>query len=54
LERPSCVEEIDLNRAYSTLSELCRKRFQFDDALQWIAKGCQAADSQERASEKKL
>jgi len=54
LERPSCVEKIDLNRAYSTLSELCRKRFQFDDALQWIAKGRQAADTQERASENRL
>jgi len=54
LERPQCLEEIDLDRVYATLSDLCRDRFQRDEVLRWLKSGGEYAKSQERAFENSL
>ena len=54
LNRPACVEQMNLNRAYMTISDLCRTRSGRDEALQWIAKGFEYAGTQERAFEQQL
>lgn len=54
LNRPACVEKVDCNRAYFTLAELCRDRFRLKDALEWIAKGQELAETGEKAFENVL
>jgi len=54
LKRPACIEKIDCNRAYFTLAELCRDRFQREESLQWIAKGQAHSESTENAFENVL
>ncbi len=54
LSRPSCVEQVDLNRVYVTLVELCHDQYKRDEALQWIEKGRQFARTQENAFEHEL
>lgn len=38
LNRPTCTQQIDLNRVYLTLSELAQNHFDLPQALEWIAK----------------
>jgi tetratricopeptide (TPR) repeat protein len=54
LNRPVCVEKIDYNRAYLTLADLCRERSRNEEALHWIAKGRDLAESGENAFENVL
>lgn len=51
VSRPSCHDRVDLNRAYLTLVELCRTRFDRNEALHWLEQGRQAAKHQENAFE---
>jgi tetratricopeptide (TPR) repeat protein len=51
LKRPACVEKIDCDRAYLTLAELCRERSQNKEALEWIVKGQELAESGENTFE---
>jgi tetratricopeptide (TPR) repeat protein len=48
LGRPACVERINLVRVYSTLAELARDRGRIDEALSWISKGKEAAETGDR------
>lgn len=54
LSRPACVEKIDLDRAYMTLADLARDRFQREEALEWIAKGREHARKGEKPFEAEL
>jgi tetratricopeptide (TPR) repeat protein len=46
LHRPACLEKIDLNRVYQTLSDLARDRNSTDEALEWTRKGLEHARGQ--------
>lgn len=46
LNREKCKTEVDLDRVYSTLTEICHKRNQRDETLSWIHKGQENAQSQ--------
>lgn len=37
--RAECLKELDLNRVYQTLSDLCRQHGQRHDAFKWLAAG---------------
>ncbi len=54
IKRPACTERVDLDRVYNTLSDLCHRRFQRDEALQWLHKARDNADSQENPFEVRL
>ncbi|MCH7990717.1 MAG: hypothetical protein IID46_16375 [Planctomycetes bacterium] len=54
LKRPGCVEKIDCDRAYLTLADLCRERSLNEEALHWIAKGRELAESGENEFENVL
>jgi tetratricopeptide (TPR) repeat protein len=49
LSRQSCHQKIDLDRAYFTLSELARDRYERTEALDWIRKGTEHAATGEEA-----
>jgi hypothetical protein len=49
--RPSCHDRVDLNRAYLTLVELCRTRFDRAESFHWLKSGRQAAQTHENAFE---
>jgi hypothetical protein len=51
VSRPACHDRIDLNRAYLTLVELCRTRFDRNEAFGWLEQGRQAAKTHENAFE---
>tara|TARA_R110002111_G_scaffold259308_1_gene329257 strand:- start:65059 stop:67260 length:2202 start_codon:yes stop_codon:yes gene_type:complete len=46
LDRKECKKEVDLDRVYSTLTEICHKRNQREEMLSWIRKGQENARSQ--------
>lgn len=46
LGREECKKEVDLDRVYSTLTEICHKRNHRDETLSWIHKGQENAQSQ--------
>lgn len=46
LNRNECKKEVDLDRVYSTLTEICHKRNQRDEMLSWIQKGQENAKTQ--------
>lgn len=48
LNRPACLEKINLVRVYSTLAELARDDGRVEEALSWIEKGKQSAESGDR------
>ena len=54
VSRPACAERVDLDRVYNTLSDIAYRRFQRDEALEWLNKARERADSQENAFELKL
>ncbi len=54
LQRPSCAKAVDLDRVYSTLTDLCRDQNRPEEALQWAAKGKEFAKTQEKAFENTL
>ncbi|HTN01014.1 MAG TPA: hypothetical protein VL132_04005 [Planctomycetaceae bacterium] len=39
LERPNCLKQLDLDRCYMTLADLCRQHGRRDQALDWIQRG---------------
>lgn len=39
LERPNCLKQLDLDRCYMTLADLCRQHGHRDQALEWIQRG---------------
>jgi hypothetical protein len=39
LDRPNCVKQLDLDRCYMTLADLCRQHGHRDQALNWIQQG---------------
>lgn len=39
LERDECKKDVDLDRVYSTLTEICHKRNQREETLSWIHNG---------------
>lgn len=46
LSREECKKEVDLDRVYSTLTEICHKRHHRDETLSWIHKGQENAQTQ--------
>jgi len=46
LSREECKKDVDLDRVYSTLTEICHKRNQREEMLSWIQKGQENAQSQ--------
>ncbi len=54
LSRPSCADNVDRDRSYSTLSELARDRNDRDKTYRWIHEGQQHAQTREDAFEKTL
>ena len=46
LSRDECKKEVDLDRVYSTLTEICHKRNQREEMLSWIQKGQENAKAQ--------
>jgi SEC-C motif len=51
VSRPACHERIDLNRAYLTLVDLARTRFDRQEAFRWLDEGRQFARRQDKAFE---
>ncbi|HUG92796.1 MAG TPA: SEC-C metal-binding domain-containing protein [Planctomycetaceae bacterium] len=49
--RTSCHDRVDLNRAYLTLVDLCRTRFDRQEAFHWLEQGRQASKNSEKAFE---
>jgi tetratricopeptide (TPR) repeat protein len=39
LGRPSCAEQINRERAYMSLVELCKAQFRREEAIEWVKKG---------------
>ena len=52
--RPSCHDEVDMNRIYMTLTELCQDGLDYKEALEWTAKGLKHAATGEQAFENEL
>lgn len=46
LNRDECKKEVDLDRVYSTLTEICHKRNKREEMLSWIHKGQENAKTQ--------
>ena len=46
LNRDECKKEVDLDRVYLTLTEICHKRNQREEMLSWIHKGQENAKAQ--------
>lgn len=46
LNRDECKKEVDLDRVYSTLTEICHKRNHHEEMLTWIHKGQENARTQ--------
>jgi thioredoxin-like negative regulator of GroEL len=51
LKRPSCLENVDLNRVYGTLADLCLQRYERETAFEWIAKAREHVKTLEGAFE---
>ena len=54
LSRPSCREQVDLERTYQTLMDLSRDRCDRDETYHWISEGQKHAQTLENAFEKTL
>jgi hypothetical protein len=54
LNRPSCVEQIDVNRACVSLFDLCRNQNRREEAFEWAARGREHAQTAENAFERTL
>lgn len=55
LGRDECKKEVDLDRVYTTLTEICHKKNQREEMLSWIHKGQENAKAQpENAFESEL
>lgn len=39
LNRPDCAEQINLERAYMSLAEICRTLYRREEAIEWVQKG---------------
>lgn len=46
LNRNDCKKEVDLDRVYTTLTEICHKKNQREEMLSWIKKGQENSQSQ--------
>jgi len=46
LNRDECKKEVDLDRVYTTLTEICHKKNQREEMLSWIKKGQENSQSQ--------
>ena len=46
LNRDECKKEVDLDRVYTTLTEICHKKNQREEMLTWIKKGQENSQSQ--------
>ncbi len=52
LNRPSCADKVDLERTYSTLVDLSRRRDDRDETYRWINEGQKHAQTLDQAFEK--
>ncbi len=52
--RPSCHGDVDMNRIYMTLTDLCQDELNYNEALDWIAKGLDHSTQGEQAFENEL
>lgn len=54
IQRPPVMEQLNLNRAYMTLVDLCGAQGRREEAFQWIEKGFEHAGTLERPFEQQL
>jgi tetratricopeptide (TPR) repeat protein len=54
LKRPACMENVDLNRVYGTLADLCLQRYDRETAFEWIGKAREHVKTLEGAFEADL
>ncbi len=54
LKRPECLKNVDLERVYGTMTELCRDRDEYEAALGWIEKSKEIAQQGDNAFEDTL
>jgi hypothetical protein len=52
IDRPKCLEELDVDRVYQTLADLCRKHNRRDESFQWLDAGRKHAQSEPNNFEK--
>lgn len=52
--RPTCAEKVDLHRVYLALVDLARQRNEREEALRWIAKGREHAQTTDKAFQNAL
>lgn len=49
--RPACQSEVDMHRAYTTLTDICQEQARPEEAAEWIEKGREAAKEAEDSFE---